>query len=221
MQFWCFCVTCSWFSPSNNNAWLQNKIEKCDKGGGKDGKTLHLHLWLKFFAIFVDAVAVDFLCLWTVQNFLATFYKCVACQLNRSLSLALPTPNVVYNFPSLSVALCRLAFLALATMATFRTHTLATQRVVRVILSVHCSMRWTFWRGLEAGGDVAWHGLVKAFLPASCNSALSCAIFLACFLCLLFQELDFSNPGCPTRRRGSWRNAPRNMQKFPFEAKSF
>lgn len=131
--------------------------------GGKDGKTLHLHLWLKFFAIFVDAVAVDFLCLWTVQNFLATFYKCVACQLNRSLSLALPFPKRSLQL-SFSLALCRLAFLALATMATFRTHTLATQRVVRVILSVHCSMRWTFWRGLEEGSgvegglSVAWLG---------------------------------------------------------------
>lgn len=113
------------------------------------------------------------------------------CLPTESLALtSTPISNIVYNFPSLS--LCRLAFLALATMATFRTHTLATARC-RVILSVHCSMRWTFWRvvwkALEARGAWVWHALVKAFLPASCNSALSCAIFLACFLCLLFQEL--------------------------------
>lgn len=138
---------------------------------------------------------------WTVENFLVTFYKCVArshshnhMQLTFHLSLSVSLP-----------------FLALATMATFRTHTRC-----RVIRSVHCSVRWTFLAGWQHASEVAgevgrgvgecamvW---LKPFCqqhPATllCHVQYFSRMFLVSFVLANSAQLDFSNSGCAKRKK--------------------
>lgn len=85
---------------TNNNDNNKALGGKQNRVGMSREKTLNLHLWLKFFFFVANA---DFFMPWTVENFLATFYKCFDCQLTRSLSLPLPLETY---FPSLSLPPC-------------------------------------------------------------------------------------------------------------------
>lgn len=166
---------------------------------GKCGKTLHLHLWLKFFAIFVDVVAVDFLCLWTVQNFLATFYKCVACQLNRSLSLPLP-------YPTFPLSLC-VAWLFWHLPQWPRSGlTLLPQRAAESfsLCTVPCDEPFGGWCGKhwKRGGPECGMPWLKPFCqhPATLLCHVQYFSHVCCVFCFKNSaQLDFSNPGCPTR----------------------
>lgn len=84
------------FTNNNNNKALGGKQNRVEMSRGKNFEFAFV------VKVFFFCCQCRFFMPWTVENFLATFYKCFDCQLTRSLSLPLPLETY---FPSLSLPL--------------------------------------------------------------------------------------------------------------------